>query len=479
MSATRLSLAVVVLLGACGGSAPGLRARVALTRSFASSVRCAQGPFELTIPANGHRWGESIELRVKTPRAVKLIARVERAGGFAHKADKLIGGRGRPDNRRCVVGADEVGSVAGGGGRPPGATGPRTKGDGETGGTTTRAPPAKRPVLVSVSAAAGGDTLVRVSWRNPSLEPPALHAGDRIRIRIWSLVPNDLQGVVFTLRHFLYVPSGGDDAFVAYLRKLERKRAREDEARRKRAERRGHVVRSKPVSAETRRRRRAEQQRRRAQRLKRQAERRRRARLRRQYCASHLDDRECWGPGGFRVHAAMDARAAERARYCKAHRNDARCWTKREWYERRLRWHRRLRRAAQKPQGPPPSPRAETKPPWPSEHAQWRPGYWHWSAGWKWIAGRWRVPQTDVDRGLTTKAPQQPPPPKREARPQLPVPSAVWIVGYWQWNGSVFVWVPGSWQLPPSAGVRWQPPHWRVSVGGVVFVPGRWIGGAP
>ncbi len=229
----------VTLIAACGSS-HRLNSRATTIRSFASSAKCAQGPFEVTVPAKGHRWGEALELRVSTPRRVKLIASVEPEGGFATKTERLLGGRGtRPDNQRCVVSVDEVGkSATSSGGGSPGAPG-APDGAGGGGGTTTTVT-AKPPTLVSVPAVGRGQTLVRVSWRNPSLEPPRLRAGAKIRIRIWSIVPNDLAGVVFSLRRILYVPNKGDAAFVAHLKRLREKRQRRREERRHH-ERRGVV----------------------------------------------------------------------------------------------------------------------------------------------------------------------------------------------------------------------------------------------
>jgi len=468
-------IAATLIIGACGPS-HRLNSKTTHVRSFASAKECAQGPFELTIPAKGHRWGEALELRVKTPRRVQLIATIDRGVGLAIKRERLLGGRGtKPDNKRCVVSLNEVpnaGTTGSTGTKPPGSR-PGTPGSGGNTTTTDRRPPAPVPTLVPVRTSAGGETLLRVSWRNPSLEPPILKAGLQLRVRIWSLVPNDLQGVVFSLRHDIYKPSSGDAAFEAHLRKLMEKRRRRRVARvRKRRQRPA----PQPISSATLQRRRVEYERRRLRQERQRRDKIRRARLRREYCASHLKDRECWGPGGFRTHLVMNARAADRAKYCRSNRNDARCWSRTERYRRQLRWRRKtITRRPSKPTGPPPPPRAETQSPRPSTNAQWRPGYWHWAAGWKWLAGQWRVPKTDIDGGLTTRAPRRPPPPRTEQPPPPPVPRAVWIVGYWQWSGSEFVWVPGSWQLAPTVGLRWQPARWRVGISGVTLIPGRWV----
>lgn len=140
------------------------------------------------------------------------------------------------------------------------------------------------------------------------------------------------------------------------------------------------------------------------------------------------------------------------------------------------RWKTRTVRVEPQPSAPPPAAKVETRPPQPSVHAEWVPGYWHWaSPNWLWIRGRWRVPEADVTDGLTVAAPYAPPPVKSEHRPPQPAVAAVWAAGYWQWNGAAFVWVPGSWRIAPGAHVRWQVPRWRTYRRGVVFVPGRWV----
>jgi len=130
---------------------------------------------------------------------------------------------------------------------------------------------------------------------------------------------------------------------------------------------------------------------------------------------------------------------------------------------------------AGQPAGRPPRARAEGPPPRRSGHAEWVHGYWHWTdRDWVWMRGQWRVPDADVRDGLTVRAPHAPPPLRAETRPIRPAQGAIWVAGYWQWNGSVFVWVPGAWVIAPHAGRIWAAPSWRVVGGGVVFVPGGW-----
>jgi hypothetical protein len=36
-----------------------------------------------------------------------------------------------------------------------------------------------------------------------------------------------------------------------------------------------------------------------------------------------------------------------------------------------------------------------------------------------------------------------------EAKGAPPAPKSVWSCGYWHWDGVRYVWVDGSWRLPP------------------------------
>lgn len=160
----------------------------------------------------------------------------------------------------------------------------------------------------------------------------------------------------------------------------------------------------------------------------------------------------------------------------------------RAWYQRyralldeevRLGYVTLLDAAADAPAPPPPPRRAETPPPRPSRHATWLPGSWHYEDGrYHWLAGLWRVPEEDVRREETAVAPQAPPPPKVEAvavRPPPPSRRAVWAPGSWQWDGRGYVWIDGTWRIPPSEGQQWTPPAWRPRPGGgVILRPGGW-----
>lgn len=125
---------------------------------------------------------------------------------------------------------------------------------------------------------------------------------------------------------------------------------------------------------------------------------------------------------------------------------------------------------------PPPAPRAEVQPPKPSKNARWIPGYWQYDkASFHWIVGLWEVPDEDIQKDLTVHAPSPPPPPQvEEPKEARPTATAVWAPGQWQWDGRAYVWIAGSWRIPPSEQHTWQPATWAVKAGGAVFVPGGW-----
>ena len=455
----------------------GLYPGVTEQQWYRVTTTCAQGPWELEISPAGERWGEAIELKVHAPRKVALQATLFVDDTQADTASGVFDASGRqdgaPDHTRCIADARErlaLGRPGTGGGAPGGPATPGTRVPDEG----SPPPPSTTVALELVTDApppATATTVVQV--RLPDRAPIT----GRVRIRLWSIEPNDLDGVRFGLVRVAWRPNVPDAEYEAHLvREAERVRLEQEERRRRAPV---PVVTEAPVVAppvtvvdeaalerERERQRRAEEERA-------QATARRDA-----YCAAHHEDRGCWGAGGYQIHADLEARGRERDRYCEQNRDDARCWTDDDWAQRRARWNERVRvaRTEVKPDGPPPAPQAETIPPKLSANAEWRPGYWHWLDGqWVWLAGMWRVPEADIVAEQTTTAPAPPPEPRVEAPAAAPVTSAVWIPGFWQWDGAAWVWVPGSWQLRPGASVTWRPPTWQPRGTVHILVPGAWV----
>jgi hypothetical protein len=510
------------------------------------------------IPASTTKWGEEVDLMLHTEHGVALQAvllvddvEVARTGGIFDGA----GGEARLDNTRCI--ADKRERVAAGRGIGGGAGG----GGGtavQVGVQVPSAPATTAQLELETDAVVGSTSLLSFRLVRPAT---------KIVLRLWSIEPNDFDGVRIGVHKLAWRPNIPEAEYEAYLVRLEiekRERAaraeaelrlqaeRDAEARRVRAEQdrikreaelrirleeqrqvnvcrleaqrraRGenvpfgdaaHAKLCREVAEEDFARRRrhdaelaAEEQarlraqaerargeeeaRRRAHELaiaaEREAEARRlqleleleRKRKREQFCASHPNDRDCWGPGGMKVSLELDAHRRESAEFCTTHHDDVRCWSDKDWTQHRSVWNERVAAATKlpsQPEGPPPAPLAEETPPKLSVHATWRPGYWHWLDGkWVWLAGQWRVPEEDIVAEQTTTAPDAPPPAKSEAPPPAPVASAVWVGGFWQWNGTSWVWIAGSYQLRPPQ-MSWRAPEWRARGSVHVLIPGGWI----
>lgn len=66
-----------------------------------------------------------------------------------------------------------------------------------------------------------------------------------------------------------------------------------------------------------------------------------------------------------------------------------------------------------------------------------------------------------------------PPPLLVETPPPPPFTGAVWVGGYWVWQGN-WVWAAGRWMAPPRPAYVWVNPYYEHRAGAVVFVDGFW-----
>jgi len=66
-----------------------------------------------------------------------------------------------------------------------------------------------------------------------------------------------------------------------------------------------------------------------------------------------------------------------------------------------------------------------------------------------------------------------PPPMLVEAPPPPPFPYAVWVGGYWVWQGN-WVWAHGHWMAPPRTQYVWVHPYYEHRGGAVIFISGYW-----
>lgn len=50
----------------------------------------------------------------------------------------------------------------------------------------------------------------------------------------------------------------------------------------------------------------------------------------------------------------------------------------------------------------------------------------------------------------------------------------LWQPGHWDWNGTSYVWAPGTWVPRDGHGTVWQPGYWAMGNVGCAWVPGHW-----
>jgi len=67
-----------------------------------------------------------------------------------------------------------------------------------------------------------------------------------------------------------------------------------------------------------------------------------------------------------------------------------------------------------------------------------------------------------------------PPAPQEDVVVEQPTPSAVWIAGYYGFDGYNYNWVPGHWEVPPPDYGVFVRPHWVYRGGAYVYVRGYW-----
>jgi len=157
----------------------------------------------------------------------------------------------------------------------------------------------------------------------------------------------------------------------------------------------------------------------------------------------------------------------------------------------------------------PPPPRVEVQVARPSPGHTWIAGHWAWRLGahvwipghwaqppaigytweparwvnqngqWVFYEGHWRAPVAqprvvyEPPPVPAVEVQAAPPAPIVEARPAEPFAGAVWIPGYWHWNGRNHVWVGGRFSAP-RAGWSFVPAHWEPRGHHHKFVPAHW-----
>ena len=80
----------------------------------------------------------------------------------------------------------------------------------------------------------------------------------------------------------------------------------------------------------------------------------------------------------------------------------------------------------------------------------------------------------DATTNVTVDAVPPPPPPPYDLQTAQPTTSAIWVVGFYDWDGYRYNWVPGHWEVPPPNAVVFVRPHWRYRGGTYVYIRGYW-----
>jgi hypothetical protein len=70
--------------------------------------------------------------------------------------------------------------------------------------------------------------------------------------------------------------------------------------------------------------------------------------------------------------------------------------------------------------------------------------------------------------------PPPPPAPPTENISAPPTPNALWIPGYWMFDGQRYTWSGGHWEVPPPNARTYVAAHWENQGGTPVFVQGSW-----
>lgn len=444
-------VSVAALLVGCG---PSLSQVTRTTQAFAVQQKCAQGPFEVHVPAYGSKWGEDVTLEARGATAIDGHATVTIDG--REVGTETFSSGGATSNACMLSDADRAAAVTGG---AP-VTMPSTSASAPTATSTTATTTTGNVALVPAGMPNDFATKTEIAHYHREVNEwsqaqDVLKKGQDVKIVFWSEHPLDLSTTTFVLMHGEMVPPGGDDkkwqAHLDELRSDAQKKQQEEEAKAREQARcestDGHDKKCADEGYKTRTERMAY-----ADFQKRCEEMARR----------NATDQACREDGWRNESERPDSNEP-------AHVTNLALATPQATPP-----ETKPQRPADRP---PPAPQAETQPPKPSEHAEWVPGSWQWNGDhdWVWLGGGWRVPEQDRAEHKTATAPSAPPAVRVEAPPPQPIASAVWAPGYWHWNAGQWIWVAGHWAVPPRAGATWRPSTYVQEGVQLRLDPGGWI----
>lgn len=169
------------------------------THAFVAGARCGQGPYDIHLVADGKTGEEGVEVIACTPR--RLSGHVVFEANHLTLANQPFGDVA--DNQRCLAGAATITATA------AATDGGNAASAGGTGGPATTAPqlveqpyrddedPFADKVCGRLGLTAQTVLMTTVLQRTDNFLP----AGADLHVRLWSDAPNDLEGVVFLIRH--------------------------------------------------------------------------------------------------------------------------------------------------------------------------------------------------------------------------------------------------------------------------------------
>ena len=87
----------------------------------------------------------------------------------------------------------------------------------------------------------------------------------------------------------------------------------------------------------------------------------------------------------------------------------------------------------------------------------------------------YRAPNGAVSNYTVQQVPAPPTAaPATEVVSAPPSSAALWIPGYWAYDGVRYVWVAGHWEIPPPNCRSYVAPYWANQGGAYVYVRGYW-----
>jgi hypothetical protein len=88
--------------------------------------------------------------------------------------------------------------------------------------------------------------------------------------------------------------------------------------------------------------------------------------------------------------------------------------------------------------------------------------------------GRHENPDARGYRVSRAAAAPTPPPTPNDPMPPQPAANALWVPGFWIYDGRSYTWMRGRWEIPPPLAHTYVPAHSEMRNGQVVYVPGYW-----